>query len=159
MDGFSGPRSGLGFPGFEPGRLFENIEQDLGAPDAVALGLADFPHDAGGFELANGPDGGVVGHLEFLFRAARGDEWISAQQVCQVAGGLRAGAAQAFPPAREERVDPLGAVEGVFGLAGNAVQEVEQPAVPVTVLANFGEAVVVVLPGGFEEDDEAKAKG
>lgn len=59
---------GFGFPGFEPGGFFENIEQGFGAPDAVALGLADFTDDTGGFELANGPDGGVVGHLEFLFR-------------------------------------------------------------------------------------------
>ena len=61
----------------------------------MAPGLADFPYDAGGFELANGPDDGVVGHLPLLFRAARSDERVSAQQIDQVAGGLRTGAERA----------------------------------------------------------------
>ncbi len=47
---------GIGLPDFQAGRFLEDIEQYLGAPDAGALGLADFPHDVGGFELANGPD-------------------------------------------------------------------------------------------------------
>ena len=66
----------------------------------MALCLADLTHDAGRFELANGPDDGVVGDLQLLLCSARGDKWVPAQEVDQVAGALGAGAAQAFAPTR-----------------------------------------------------------
>ena len=75
-----------------------------------------------GLQMADGPHDGVVGQIQFLFGAARGNKGIGAQQVHHLECDARVRLpGQRVAPALDEPVQALPPAVSVLGLAGHAI--------------------------------------
>ena len=141
----------LGWFRHQPGRLLQNIEDGLGAEHPVAFTVADFRHNPAGFQRPDSAHDRVVGNAQAALGIARTQEGIASDEFDELLRDFRPAPGESATPIGELSIDPLGATQGIFGLASHAIEKILDPSRPIALLGDGAQTPIVIVPGRLKK--------